>query len=188
MDPCLPVDPPSLCGRLPAPCRVIRVAYVTVASSACVLVPDLREVVHHTRLPRGGRLRVCCCGQMALASLPRGAGTFSCLLLSGQPRSRCWFRMSLTIKAHGPFGCLELSLNMPSSLRSDNNVPQLVGGYWPAQLRQLARRFVLPFHGSGRASKRWCRTSKRTCYLVDPASSHMLVSKIKPCMCKYEPI
>ena len=26
------------------------------------------------------------------------------------------------------------------------------------------------------------------CYLVDPASSHMLVSKIKPCMCKYEPI
>ena len=25
-------------------------------------------------------------------------------------------------------------------------------------------------------------------YLVDPASSHMLVSKIKPCMCKYKPI
>lgn len=25
------------------------------------------------------------------------------------------------------------------------------------------------------------------CYLVDPASSHMLVSKIKPCMCKYTP-
>ena len=24
------------------------------------------------------------------------------------------------------------------------------------------------------------------CYLVDLASSHMLVSKIKPCMCKYE--
>ncbi|KAF3972045.1 hypothetical protein CMV_004417 [Castanea mollissima] len=24
------------------------------------------------------------------------------------------------------------------------------------------------------------------CYLVDPASIHMLVSKIKPCMCKYE--
>ena len=26
------------------------------------------------------------------------------------------------------------------------------------------------------------------CYLVYPASSHMLVSKIKPCMCKYEQI
>jgi hypothetical protein len=26
----------------------------------------------------------------------------------------------------------------------------------------------------------------KECYLVDPASSHMLVSKIKPCMCKYE--
>ena len=25
-------------------------------------------------------------------------------------------------------------------------------------------------------------------YLVDPASSHMLVSKIKPCMSKYEQI
>ena len=25
-------------------------------------------------------------------------------------------------------------------------------------------------------------------YLVDPASSHMLVSKIKPCMCQYTPI
>ena len=28
--------------------------------------------------------------------------------------------------------------------------------------------------------------SMKECYLVDPASSHMLVSKIKPCMCKYE--
>ena len=30
------------------------------------------------------------------------------------------------------------------------------------------------------------RRRHRGCYLVDPASSHMLVSKIKPCMCKYE--
>jgi hypothetical protein len=28
----------------------------------------------------------------------------------------------------------------------------------------------------------------RNSYLVDPASSHMLVSKIKPCMSKYKPI
>ena len=26
------------------------------------------------------------------------------------------------------------------------------------------------------------------CYLVDPASSHMVVSKIKPCLCKYKQI
>ena len=26
----------------------------------------------------------------------------------------------------------------------------------------------------------------KDCYLVDPASSHMLVSKIKPCMSKYK--
>lgn len=45
------------------------------------------------------------------------------------------------------------------------------------------------------ASRRPSRSSvwrgadvEEECYLVDPASSHMLVSKIKPCMCKYEQI
>ncbi|KAK4412144.1 hypothetical protein Salat_2960600 [Sesamum alatum] len=42
-----------------------------------------------------------------------------------------------------------------------------------------------------RPSPFWARPMRATesgeeCYLVDPASSHMLVSKIKPCMCKYE--
>ena len=32
----------------------------------------------------------------------------------------------------------------------------------------------------------WVGDVVKECYLVDPASSHMLVSKIKPCMCKYE--
>ena len=32
-------------------------------------------------------------------------------------------------------------------------------------------------------SGRWLRKDR---YLVDPASSHMLVSKIKPCMSKYK--
>ena len=31
-------------------------------------------------------------------------------------------------------------------------------------------------------------TNDTDIYLVDPASSHMLVSKIKPCMSKYRPI
>jgi hypothetical protein len=31
-----------------------------------------------------------------------------------------------------------------------------------------------------------CRDSQPDSYLVDPASSHMLVSKIKPCMSKYK--
>ncbi|KAF2843929.1 hypothetical protein T440DRAFT_411164 [Plenodomus tracheiphilus IPT5] len=30
------------------------------------------------------------------------------------------------------------------------------------------------------------RASRQACYLVDSASSHMLVSKIKPCMSKYK--
>ena len=38
--------------------------------------------------------------------------------------------------------------------------------------------------GRGRSVRAW--VSLKECYLVDPASSHMLVSKIKPCMCKYE--
>jgi hypothetical protein len=43
--------------------------------------------------------------------------------------------------------------------------------------RPRAARPVGPHAGVGVAKE---------CYLVDPASSHMLVSKIKPCMCKYE--
>lgn len=45
------------------------------------------------------------------------------------------------------------------------------------------RARVDPPASSGRAH---ARRRHRGCYLVDPASSHMLVSKIKPCMCKYE--
>lgn len=37
-----------------------------------------------------------------------------------------------------------------------------------------------------RVKSRTTRGVAKECYLVDPASSHMLVSKIKPCMCKYE--
>ena len=44
---------------------------------------------------------------------------------------------------------------------------------------------VVPFPnlscGIGRVGSYWR-------YLVDPASSHMLVSKIKPCMSQYKPL
>ena len=43
----------------------------------------------------------------------------------------------------------------------------------PVQSFWIALEFLLALHDS---------------YLVDPASSHMLVSKIKPCMSKYKPI
>ena len=40
--------------------------------------------------------------------------------------------------------------------------------------------------GSGEQGCKFDSTAKSCCsYLVDPASSHMLVSKIKPCTCKY---
>ena len=46
---------------------------------------------------------------------------------------------------------------------------------------------------SGRGERRVCvlcgtRRRLESSYLVDPASSHMLVSKIKPCMSKYKQI
>lgn len=71
----------------------------------------------------------------------------------------------------------------------------LAEGFWWSRacgmpLRSHEQRFPdcvarrpCPF-GSGPELTR--RLSFKTCYLVDPASSHMLVSKIKPCMCKYE--
>lgn len=49
-----------------------------------------------------------------------------------------------------------------------------------------ARVLILSSFRSGRFT---CGAGiENECYLVDPASSHMLVSKIKPCMCKYEQI
>ena len=42
-------------------------------------------------------------------------------------------------------------------------------------------------HGPLSSSRRLGTTSRSESYLVDPASSHMLVSKIKPCMSKYKP-
>jgi hypothetical protein len=39
---------------------------------------------------------------------------------------------------------------------------------------------------SGPRFPEWECPGWRKSYLVDPASSHMLVSKIKPCMCKYK--
>ena len=44
-------------------------------------------------------------------------------------------------------------------------------------------RFVRPVRWRGPRGPPSCRDGS---YLVDPASSHMLVSKIKPCMSKYK--
>ena len=90
-----------------------------------------------------------------------------CLALPRTPRSRSWSRMSLIVEARGP------SASRP--------------------FRKLTQRTIAaPFVAVAMPCK-WLAgatlgvgLSTRTCYLVDPASSHMLVSKIKPCMCKYE--
>ena len=47
---------------------------------------------------------------------------------------------------------------------------------------------LVSIEGSGRVLADAVGSLNQTRYLVDPASSHMLVSKIKPCMSKYKPV
>ncbi len=49
----------------------------------------------------------------------------------------------------------------------------------------IARKSADPLHSSSTIFWAVCSFGDES-YLVDPASSHMLVSKIKPCMSKYK--
>lgn len=56
------------------------------------------------------------------------------LVLSRQPRSRCWSRMLPTMKRRGPFGCHDPTLRSSPNLRTTgtgvaSTSPQLVVGY-----------------------------------------------------------
>ena len=160
----------STCDCLEAPrrcaadsrrqCPVIRAGIVLPAAltSACVMLPVPREVAFVT-----------CCLRRAHPSgvarrLKSACGVASCccppwMAPSRTRRLRFWSWMRLTLKAG--WRCLPC-------LKSES----------VREKRQLARPTPRAEAGAG--------SSMRTCYLVDPASSHMLVSKIKPCMCKYE--
>ena len=63
--------------------------------------------------------------------------------------------------------------------------------FFCARARPLSPSLFRERRGGGEArarSTRDPRSRERERNLVDPASSHMLVSKIKPCMSKYEPL
>ena len=60
----------------------------------------------------------------------------------------------------------------------------LRGGVVPAVCRVWVSSLGLSGGLGAAAGRPWC--SLLAGYLVDPASSHMLVSKIKPCMSKYK--
>ena len=127
-------------------------------TSACVWLLVPREVVF-----------VKCCLRRAhplgvARRLLSACGVASCCCLfrlatPWTPRLCFWLRMCLTLKARG-----RKSLVPKNSVR------------WKERQSAWPMPCVEACVGS----------SMRTCYLVDPASSHMLVSKIKPCMCKYE--
>ena len=55
-------------------------------------------------------------------------------------------------------------------------------------LRTKRDRLFVHSFGEKFFSSRQCASRRNDSYLVDPASSHMLVSKIKPCMSKYKQI
>ena len=143
------------------PCPLVRVGKnITNVTSACVLLPVPREDGFVTRCVRRAH------PPGASRRQPSASGVASRCRPSRPapprtPRLRSWSRMRLMLKAGGA-----------PAPRASNSV-------------RLERKTTA---GPANAScgGRRADSSKRTCYLVDPASSHMLVSKIKPCMCKYE--
>lgn len=153
------------CLRL-CPIKIVVVPLAPFAS-ACMFIPDRREVALCTRLPRGRHpfgalLRPK--SASGIASLFRHC---MCSVLPRPPRLHSWSRMLLTGKVHDPL------MSCP--------------------YRKLAQFMTVGSVSLCYHVTCWLATmtsdvslSTRTCYLVDPASSHMLVSKIKPCMCKYE--
>ncbi len=79
---------------------------------------------------------------------------------------------------------VDLSIRGPSAPASLSPVwPAVVAG-WNATMSGLP--LCPPSAGRGDGRGGVPASLEDVCYLVDPASSHMLVSKIKPCMCKYE--
>ncbi|KAG5614884.1 hypothetical protein H5410_014708 [Solanum commersonii] len=68
------------------------------------------------------------------------------------------------------------------------------GGCWACineaiHIRHMSVVFALDLIVPEQACRAYAaRNVVEECYLVDSANSHMLVSKIKPCMCKYEQI
>ena len=66
---------------------------------------------------------------------------------------------------------------LPWQQRRQQNLPRVSSPPTP-RVRFLLLLLLLPFG---------VRRVVVCCYLVDPASSHMLVSKLKPCKCKFMP-
>ena len=77
-------------------------------------------------------------------------------------------------------GCEALPLWPRWERRGDSSTLKMrssAGFFYPS----VVPRFSLETSG------RWTRVPSSAVYLVDPASSHMLVSKIKPCKCQHMP-
>jgi len=74
---------------------------------------------------------------------------------------------------------------MVSELEFNRNVMRLIKGREDGEFVYSCFHFFFAFFMGGILSRSFT-FSFDSSYLVDPASSHMLVSKIKPCMSKYK--
>ena len=170
--PCLRIEPAARSprhSRSPSAERpraltpVSCVAFLT-RRNLCCLTPR-----HPPGGPRGPRGGLSCAGPRPLRGR-RGRLTARLVLLSrGRWASRGSLGSGMLRKREGT--CLALAPT-PRETKTPRTTARR---RWPPGSRLIS--------GSGGA----CGVGVvRGCYLVDPASSHMLVSKIKPCMCKYE--
>ena len=89
----------------------------------------------------------------------------------------------LSHTSHSGFGAAD---GRPGEFRGGKRIALAVLLALPTSLRKARLHRRHPVTCLSGASRRWWPTPAHDSYLVDSASSHMLVSKIKPCMSKYK--
>ncbi len=99
--------------------------------------------------------------------------------------SKCFFFLRLCLKAR------QHTKKTPTELRTrkgKKNKKESLTGLFPIffSFRCSFRFLVLSLSLARGRGEKGKEKNKNGAYLVDPASSHMLISKIKPCMSKYK--
>ena len=123
-------------------------------------------------------------GKPWLTSAFRAWSTFG-VLLCGDPYFECWYLLCLSPSFQGGRSSGEFSGGRRTMFRGyasvkHRGVPSKMSKVESGDLLS-PKTHPAPLLLGGPSNF----TGKKDGYLVDSASSHMLVSKIKPCMCKY---
>ena len=103
-------------------------------------------------------------------------------------RSSRFYMLSSFEKVVSTVRCERFSVQQPENTNTDGKLALLTRVPPHPTLGTLARsRYADCGPGPDVFGRSTGTNSRSDSYLVDPASSHMLVSKIKPCMSKYKP-